>query len=136
MADEHLRVLVKGLAEASRALKAAPADIRRELPKALRRAVEPALSDARGRAPRASGGLAGSVRIKASQKGALLGSSKAHAGVLEFAHRGRYSSLSEAWGPPPRFLIPAIEAQASRIEATVGDAVQGVLDQAFGGGSL
>lgn len=129
--DPSVKILVKGLADVSRALKAAPADVRRELPKAIRRAVEPARADARSRTPRDSGSLAGSIRIRASQRGALLGSSKPYAGVLEFAHKGRYGSLSEKWGPPARFIIPAIEAQASRIEATVGDAIQGVLDQAF-----
>jgi Bacteriophage protein of unknown function (DUF646). len=129
--QEHMRVVVKGLAEAIRALKAAPDDVRRALPRALREAAAPAKADAAARAPRRDQTLAGSIRLRANQKGAQVGSALPYAGVLEFAHRGKYASLSQRWGPPPRFLIPAVEGRAAEIEARIGRDVQAVLDRAF-----
>lgn len=131
-----MRVLVKGLDDVHKALRGAPPEVRRELTKTLRKLAEPARRTARADAPRASGRLARSIRIKAGRKGALIGSPLAYAPVLEYAHKGRYRSLSARWGPPPRFLIPAIEDEAPRIEREAGDAIQGVLDKAFGGGGL
>lgn len=127
----HLRVLVEGLDAASKSLGAAPEGMQKELARALRTAARPAAAKAKASAPRRSGRLAASIRVNAGRKGALVGSPRAHAPVLEFAFKGRYASLSDRWGRPPRYLIPAVEESAPEIEREAGKAIQDVLDRAF-----
>lgn len=133
--DEHLRVLVEGLKPATDALRQAPKEVQRQLPRALKAAAEPAKAIARAKAPERTGRLAATIGLRARTRGkapgVLLGSSLAYAPVLEFAHRGRYKALTESWGRPPRFLIPAVEEAAPEVEKVVGAAVQEVLDRAF-----
>lgn len=124
-------VKVRGLKELQQGLIAAPREIKRMLPRALKAGAEPALAEAIGRAPSRSGALAQSIRLRTNAKGVAIGSPLAYAPVLEYAHRGRYASLAK-WGAPPRFLIPAVTAAAADIEAAVTTAIEALLDEIFG----
>lgn len=85
-------------------------DIRRsvdETPRALDEALEdwgkPTLAKAMAVAPRLTGELAGSgsLRVRGG-KGELIFDAE-HAPVLDLAGRGKYESLVDRYGPPPRF---------------------------------
>jgi hypothetical protein len=138
-----IQLETKGFKDLGRALAKGDRAVRLAFFKQMNAAMSPIVARARGMAPRRSGELAGSVRVRrqnAGARGALrygVGSTLAKAPVLEFANRGRYSSLVDKWGPSPRYLIPAVDAEAdglvANVDRAVNGAVEALLDHEFRG---
>lgn len=85
-------VVVEGMAEARKALKAVSKEAQRACTTALRHAMDPVAAKARSYAPKRSGRLAGSIKpyAKAKEAGVIVrGSSAAgaYAGVQEYARK-------------------------------------------------
>lgn len=132
-----IRLETKGFRNLGRALAQADREIRLAAFRDLGAAVQPALQRAKGAAPRRTGELAGSIRVRRSGGGARgnfrvgIGSTLPQAPVLEFASRGKYASLTSRWGPTPRYLIPSVEGEAPGMIAAVDNAVSRATDRLF-----
>lgn len=133
MAD-HARIEIEGLVSFRAALRKAQDDAPKQMNAKIKTLMGPLASHAASLAPRRTGELASSGRPFTSGKIAGIQFSAAHAPVLEFAHKGRYASLSPRWGPPARFAYKALDDEESRIRqeilATIEDVckAQGWLD--------
>lgn len=136
MSGTDPKIVVEGLSELRRALRYAEPEMKKALVAALRKSASAVLPKARAKAPSRTGRLKRSIRIYARQSGAAIGSPRAYAPVLEFAYRNPggkrkrdYSGLSETWGKPPRFLIPAVEESVDEVRAAVERDLAGLLDR-------
>lgn len=148
-----------GFRDLARTLNDLDKTAKKELNRALKQAAQPVLAQAKATAPHKSGKLASSIRIRTNSWGVLIGSSLIYAPILEFAHKsngggirrtqisrnsvsapsrvgtGRatarmdYSSLTAKYGPPARFLIPSVDANAERIRADVDEAINDAIDR-------
>lgn len=123
-----MKIRVQGLQEFMQALRRSLSRIDGSLQRALADVGVPTLADAARRAPRRTGELASSGRIEVRGSEAALVFELEKAPVLEFAGRGKYQSLTERWGPPPRFGHPAVENRAADIEEGITRALKDDLD--------
>lgn len=138
-----IQLETKGFKDLGRALAQGERSIRLAFFKQMNAAMSPIVARARGSAPRRSGELAGSIRVRRQNAGATgalrygVGSTLAKAPVLEFANRGRYSSLVDKWGPSPRYLIPSVEEEApalvEKVDRAVHAATEALFDHQFKG---
>lgn len=104
-------IVVQGLAEFRLAARRAAAANPRLITSGLKKAGVPILAEARTRAPRRTGRLAGSLTTSVRGSRADIVSSVPYAGGAEW---GRFGVWSGFPGSPPRFVVPAVE---SRLDA-------------------
>lgn len=131
---------VRGLRELMGALRQSAPDLARAMRRELKQVVQPAVLAARGYAP-AGDALAASIHVKTRAggraPGVVVGSPLLHAPIIEFGRQAVVSGGKVAAHvrtlTPHRYLIPAVDATAARIEADVTDVVQHTLDQLFDG---
>lgn len=120
-------VHIDGLKELNRALTDIDPKLKAEVKQALAGAAQPVLADARSNAPFKRGRLRGSIRLYPRATGVAIGSPLVYAPVIEFAHKGRYSSLTKRHGAPPRVIYKAIDAHRDSTE----EQVERALDEAL-----
>ncbi len=133
-------VRIKGLRELRRAVRDAPKEIQKALREELKGVGSIAAKLAVARAPRDTGKLAGSIRVRPLARGVLVGSPLIYAPVLEFGKRSEQRSRSgktyiRTLRPQP-WLLPAIEEASADIEREILPAIQRGLDRQFGMGGV
>lgn len=131
----RVELQVEGLREVARALKGLDGDVRRELPRELKKVAVIVADDAQNRVPVDSGAARKSIRARATaQQAAVVGGKKTvpYYGWLDFGSRtpvkgqGRWQGPWQNSGRGPsrgRFIYPAIDANWRRIVKAAGDAV-------------
>lgn len=110
----ELAIRVRNLNQVRRALRAMGPGTTRALSAALKRVAQVAAADARGRVPRRSGRLAGSIRASARGTRANVGSRLPYAGVIEFGRKAVHGASQRAQGytrqlTPQPYLMPAVQ---------------------------
>lgn len=117
-----MTIRIEGLKELRRDLKALASGAPKELRSGLVDAGQDVASEARSRAPRRSGRLAGSIRSEASGSGAVVGSPLVYAPVHEFGGRvgrQRATRIRES-----AFARGALEDKADSVAQKVEDEVE------------
>lgn len=111
-----LSVRIQGEKELEAAIAKASADAPRAMDRALEDWGKPTLAAAVARAPKLSGELAGSGSLTVRNgKGELVFDAE-HAPVLDLAGRGKYRSLVDKYGAPPRFGYGTVIDEFDRLE--------------------
>ncbi len=136
MAETGYSVKVTGLREVNAALK----EVERGLPKAMQvefKAIAEVIAEsARGKVPRKTGAAAGSIRARATQRGAGIAFSDSDGSVpyfpwLNFGGRvGRHGSIERSTVTPDRYIYSSILSARDETMRAVDDAVKKVAGQA------
>lgn len=131
-------VAYRGLKELRGALDAAPDEIRKLLPEALKKGAGPAAAAARSHAPRSDVAgkkhIADTVTVRATKYGAKVGSPLIQAPIVHFgrfAHvpgGGKVAAHTRHLNPQ-KWLIPPVEGRADEIAASTARALQELLDR-------
>ncbi len=113
------QVVVSGIADVQRALRAVSADFPKELRKANLAAAEKVRDTARSRAPRLTGRLAQSIASRADQRSASVkggGARVPYFGFIDFGGSvGRNNSVTRPFIRKGRIIYPAIDERRSEI---------------------
>lgn len=113
------KVEIIGLRELRRDLKGSERALDRELSRGLRMGGRPVGELAQALAPKRSGELAGDWHLQSSGTHTEVVFGAEHAPIIEFAGLGRYRSLTERYGPPPRFGHRALEIKQDEVAEIV-----------------
>jgi hypothetical protein len=124
------RVVVTGLRDLNKALKAADLEAEKEMKSVLKGIAEGVVSDVRSRVPHRSGKAAASYRPRGGVKGASIawaGPKAPYAPWIEFGGKvGKGKSVSRPFVKGGRYLYPAINDHMADIEAKVADAIDAI----------
>jgi hypothetical protein len=118
---------VTGLRELVGAYRKAGDDVERQAARRLLPVAEAIARDAARRTPRRSGRAAGSVRARASKRGASVegGADVPYFGWLDFGGAvGRNHSVERPYIATGRYVFPAFDAAEKDIEGAVGDGME------------
>lgn len=124
------RVVVTGLRDLNKALKAANAEASDEMKAVLKGIAEGVVTDVRSRVPHRTGKAASSYRPRGGVKGASIawaGPKAAYAPWIEFGGAvGKGKSVKRPFIKGGRYLYPAINDNMADIEAKVADAIDDI----------
>lgn len=127
------RVVVTGLRELNKALKAADQEAADAMKAAMKLIAEGVAGDVRGRVPRLTGKAAASYKPRGGVKGAAIafGGSKApYAPWLDFGGAvGRRKSVRRPVVSGGRYLYPAIADNMSDVQEKVAKAISDITGQ-------
>lgn len=130
MGDSGSRVVVSGLSDLGKALKALEDGAQKELGLALKGIAEGVVADVRSRVPHRSGRAAGSYKARGSARGASIAFGGAHAAYvpwLDFGGRvGKKKSVKRPVIKGGRYLYPAIGDNMEDVEQLVADAIDDI----------
>lgn len=137
MADIGPRVVVTGLRDLNKALKAADTEAADAMKASMKSIAEIVVADVQARVPHLTGAARASYKPRGGVKGAgiAFGSARApYVAFLEFGNKvgagagvGRGDTVPRPFVKGGRYLYPAIEANMRDIEQKVGDAIDGIL---------
>ena len=129
MPDE-VKVEVRGIKEVSAALKRVGDDLPKELQAEFRAIAQRIVDEAASKVPSQSGRAAGSIKPRASKKGAGVAAGGARVpyyGWLDFGgHRPRDNAVSRPFIRQGRYLYPTVEEHREDIGAAALEAVEKV----------
>lgn len=129
-----VKVEVKGIRELSSAFKQIDTELPKELRVAFKEIAATVASTAAGQVPRRSGAAAGSIRPRATPKGAGIafgGSSAPYMPWLEFGGAvGRNRSVTRPFMKTGRYIFPAIADAQDEIGNAALAAVETVAEHA------
>lgn len=124
------RVVVDGLRDLNKALKAANTEASDEMKAVLKGIAEGVVTDVRSRVPRRTGKAAASYRPRGGVKGASIafaGSKAPYAPWLDFGGTvGKSKSVKRPFIKGGRYLYPAINDNMADIEQKVADAIDDI----------
>jgi hypothetical protein len=112
MADLNMRITIDGLPELRQAVHIALGRAPRELTVALKKGGEPLIEEAGRRMIPHPRRIAADLRALVSGTKGDLVSSIPFAGGAEWGQRGKWAGWVKRYGPPPRFVWPAVEERA------------------------
>jgi hypothetical protein len=128
MSNEY-KIEVRGIRELQRAFKAIDAELPKELRQGFLGIAQRVAANASGRVPRVSGRAAGSIKPRASQRGAGIAFSDVGGSVpyfpwLNFGGRvGRNNSIERERVTPDRYIYTAIGAMKDETREAAEKAV-------------
>lgn len=141
MALAKAAIRVRGLTELNRALRHAPTELRRELPRVVRAAVKPAHTLARATAPVARGQLRRNTKLTVRRQGAAITVPAGPYGAVRMFGRAAnvrgHTRAGASVGPYSRRLSPspyplkAIDRTYPQIERDIVGGVEQILRDAF-----
>jgi HK97 gp10 family phage protein len=126
------QVRIDGLRELRRDLKAIDKKLPRELNQRLKKVAEPIRADAAIRAPRRTGRLAGSLKVRTSGSKVFIGSRLPYARIIHYGGRHPVFGNRERWAfqPPRPFIEQAARGRAHQVENEIFDAVEDLMKKA------
>lgn len=132
MAGSAFHVKVDGLRELRADLKRVDATLPRELNQRLKKSAEPVRALASSKAPKRTGRLAGSIKVRTRGSRVYLSSSLPYAKVVHFGMRHPLFGMKTSWysNPARPFLRDAVAAKAGDIQRDVADTVEDLMRSA------
>ncbi len=124
--SEQFEIRIDGLAELRRAIRTADGRAPRELTAGLKRAAEPILSRLRGIPARRTGDLAGSYKASVRGTSANIVTGVPYGAGAEWGRYGRWRGF-ERYGAVPRFVWPAVEAEAKVVMGLIAEELEELL---------
>jgi HK97 gp10 family phage protein len=125
-------VRIEGLRELRRDLKVIDRRLPAELNRRLKVAAEPVRAEAARRAPKRSGALAGSLKVRTAGSRLFIGSRLPYARVVHWGGRHPIFGNRQRWVavPPRPFIDQAARANERKIENDVFDAIEDLMTKA------
>jgi hypothetical protein len=136
VAGEEFSVKVTGLREVNAALKEVESGLPKAMQGKLKGIAEHVAETARGMVPRRTGAAAGSIRARATQRGAGIAFSDSDGSVsyfpwLNFGGRvGRHGSIERSTVTPDRYIYSTILTEREETMRAVDEAVKEVAGRA------
>ena len=124
MADRGPGILVEGVKDLRRDLKALDKALPKELTKALKAAAEEVLPTARALAPKRSGRLAASLRASGAGNRASIRSRLPYANAVHWGTGTRPHRTGPHNIAPTKFVVRAIDQRSNDVVDRLGDEIE------------